>query len=71
MKKEVISGEGFPQSTLPFSPALKVNNLVFVSGHASEDEKGNIVAELPVSIACWYSRTGNCRDICRTHVLTG
>lgn len=43
MKKEVISGEGVPQSTLPFSPALKVNNLVFVSGQASVDEKGKIV----------------------------
>ncbi|NHE59858.1 MULTISPECIES: RidA family protein [Cyclobacterium] len=43
MKKEVISGEGVPQSTLPFSPALKVNNLVFVSGQASVDESGKIV----------------------------
>lgn len=45
MKKEVISGEGVPQSALPFSPALKVNNLVFVSGQASVDEKGNIVED--------------------------
>lgn len=45
MKKVVISGEGVPQSALPFSPALKVNNLVFVSGQASVDEKGNIVED--------------------------
>ena len=45
MKKVVISGEGIPQSALPFSPALKVNNLVFVSGQASVDEKGNIVED--------------------------
>ena len=45
MKKEVISGEGVPQSTLPFSPALKVNNLVFVSGQASVDENGKIVED--------------------------
>ncbi|MDN3687052.1 RidA family protein [Cyclobacterium jeungdonense] len=45
MKKEVISGEGVPQSSLPFSPALKLNNLVFVSGQASVDEKGNIVED--------------------------
>jgi len=32
-----------PQSSLPFSPALKVGNLVFVSGQASVDESGNIV----------------------------
>ncbi|MEX2568563.1 MAG: RidA family protein [Cyclobacteriaceae bacterium] len=43
MKKEVISGEGVPQSTLPFSPALKVGNLVFVSGQASVDDNGKIV----------------------------
>ncbi|WP_154852587.1 RidA family protein [Cyclobacterium xiamenense] len=45
MKKEVISGEGVPQSTLPFSPALKVNQLVFVSGQASVDEQGKIVSD--------------------------
>lgn len=43
MKKEVISGEGVPQSSPPFSPALKVNNLVFVSRQASVDENGKIV----------------------------
>lgn len=43
MKKEVISGEGVPQSSPPFSPALKVNNLVFISGQASVDENEKIV----------------------------
>lgn len=43
VKKEVVSGEGVPKSALPFSPALKVNDLVFVSGQASVDENGNIV----------------------------
>lgn len=43
VKKEVVSGEGVPTSALPFSPALKVNDLVFVSGQASVDENGKIV----------------------------
>ena len=43
VNKEVISGEGVPNSPLPFSPALKVNNMVFVSGQASVDENGKIV----------------------------
>ena len=43
VKKEIVSGEGVPQSALPFSPALKVNDLVFVSGQASVDENGKIV----------------------------
>src|SRR5690606_29244616 len=43
MKKEIITGEGVPQSHLPFSPGLKVGNLLFVSGQASVDNKGNIV----------------------------
>ena len=43
VKKEVVSGEGVPKSALPFSPALIVNDLVFVSGQASVDENGKIV----------------------------
>ena len=43
VKKEIVSGEGVPKSALPFSPALKVNDLVFVSGQASVDENGKIV----------------------------
>jgi len=40
---EVIRGEGIPESNLPFSPAVKVGGLVFVSGQASVDSTGQIV----------------------------
>lgn len=44
MKKvKVISGQGVPQSHLPFSPALLVDGWLFVSGQASVDDSGNIV----------------------------
>lgn len=42
-KKEVIEGEGVPGSHLPFSPALRVGDFVFVSGQASVDDTGKIV----------------------------
>ena len=32
-------------SPLPFSPATKVGNLIFVSGQASTDEQGNIISD--------------------------
>ena len=32
-------------SPLPYSPATKVGNLVFVSGQASTDEQGNIISD--------------------------
>ena len=32
-------------SPLPFSPATKVGNLIFVSGQASTNEKGEIVSD--------------------------
>ena len=34
-----------PRSHLPFSPAVKVGNLLFVSGQASVDAQGNIVPD--------------------------
>jgi 2-iminobutanoate/2-iminopropanoate deaminase len=34
-----------PVSHLPFSPAVVVGDLIFVSGQASVDEKGNIVSD--------------------------
>ena len=34
-----------PVSSLPFSPAVVVGDLIFVSGQASVDEKGNIVSD--------------------------
>jgi 2-iminobutanoate/2-iminopropanoate deaminase len=43
LMKKVITGEGIPTSTLPFSPALQVGEWVFLSGQASVDESGNIV----------------------------
>lgn len=42
---EAIHGAGVPQSHLPFSPAVKVGNLVFVSGQASVDGEGKIVID--------------------------
>lgn len=40
---EVITGDGVPQSSLPFSPAVKVNGFLFISGQASVDDRGNII----------------------------
>jgi 2-iminobutanoate/2-iminopropanoate deaminase len=34
-----------PVSHLPFSPAIAVGDLIFVSGQASVDEKGNIISD--------------------------
>ena len=34
-----------PRSHLPFSPAVRVGNLIFVSGQASVDATGKIVAD--------------------------
>lgn len=38
-----ISGEGVPQSSLPFSPAVQSGQFVFISGQASVDDSGAIV----------------------------
>lgn len=43
MSIEVIRGKGAPTSHLPFSPAIKAGDFVFVSGQASVDETGKIV----------------------------
>jgi 2-iminobutanoate/2-iminopropanoate deaminase len=40
---EPIHGEGLVQSHLPFSPAIRAGDFVFVSGMASVDEHGKIV----------------------------
>jgi 2-iminobutanoate/2-iminopropanoate deaminase len=40
---EVITGTGVPQSHLPFSPAIKAGDYVFISGQASVDDEGKIV----------------------------
>ncbi len=45
MKPRVIRRSDTPVSSLPFSPAVGIGNLVFVSGQASVDATGNIVAD--------------------------
>lgn len=40
---EPIRGEGLVHSHLPFSPAVRAGDFVFVSGMASVDEQGKIV----------------------------
>lgn len=42
---EVITGNGIPQSHLPFSPAIRAGGFVFVSGQASVDATGKIVTD--------------------------
>lgn len=37
-----VTGEGVPQSFLPFSAAVKAGDFLFVSGQASVDLQGNI-----------------------------
>jgi microcystin degradation protein MlrC len=37
--------EGTPRSSLPFSPATQVGNLLFVSGQASVDSQGKIISD--------------------------
>ena len=45
MPFEVIRGVGVPASHLPFSPALRAGDFLFVSGQASVDDSGAIVAD--------------------------
>lgn len=42
-KKETITGKGVPQSHLPFSPGLMVEDFLFISGQASVDDNGKII----------------------------
>lgn len=42
---EIITGDGVPQSHLPFSPAIKAGDYVFISGQASVDDEGKIVED--------------------------
>jgi len=41
---QVIRGEGVPSSHLPFSPAIRAGDYLFISGQASVDDKGAIVS---------------------------
>ncbi|MEV0792543.1 RidA family protein [Kribbella sp. NPDC050459] len=43
MPRTAVSPPGTPRSHLPFSPAVRAGDLVFVSGQASVDETGQIV----------------------------
>lgn len=45
MPFEAITGKDIPPSSLPFSPAIRANGFVFVSGQASVDESGKIVGD--------------------------
>ncbi|WP_262249223.1 RidA family protein [Parapedobacter soli] len=42
-RKTKITGPGIPNIALPFSPAIRSGDFVFVSGQASVDLDGNIV----------------------------
>jgi 2-iminobutanoate/2-iminopropanoate deaminase len=42
---EIINTPGVPTSHLPFSPAVRAGGFVFVSGQASVDDAGKIVAD--------------------------
>ena len=42
---EVITGSDVPQSHLPFSPAIRAGDFVFISGQASVDEHGKIITD--------------------------
>ncbi|MCF3107701.1 RidA family protein [Niabella sp. CC-SYL272] len=44
IKKEPLSGDAIPKSHLPFSPAIKSGDFLFISGQASVDGEGKIIA---------------------------
>ncbi|HEX7755031.1 MAG TPA: RidA family protein [Niabella sp.] len=43
IQKEMLSGAAIPKSHLPFSPAIKSGDFLFISGQASVDEEGKII----------------------------
>ncbi len=45
MDIEYPKNDAMPTSHLPFSPATKVGNLLFVSGQASVDNEGKIISD--------------------------
>src|SRR5690606_29396319 len=45
MAIQVIQAQGVPTSHLPFSPAVRAGDFVFVSGQASVDDTGQIVVD--------------------------
>jgi 2-iminobutanoate/2-iminopropanoate deaminase len=44
-KFEVITGDKIPRSHLPFSPAIRAGDFVFVSGQASVDDTGKLISD--------------------------
>lgn len=42
--KSVVTGANIPRSHLPFSPAVRCGDLVFISGQASVDTEGQIIS---------------------------
>lgn len=44
MKPVHLTDAGLPSSYLPFSPAVRFGDLLFVSGQASVDDRGQIVS---------------------------
>ncbi len=45
MGVEVIHGNQVPGTSLPFSPAIRAGDFIFVSGQASVDDAGRLVAD--------------------------
>lgn len=45
MPRQAITSDDVPRSHLPFSPAVRAGDLVFVSGQASVDDAGTYVAD--------------------------
>lgn len=45
MTRTTISGGGIPVSHLPFSPAVRAGDFIFVSGQASVDDTGAYIEE--------------------------
>lgn len=43
--KNVLTGPDVPKSSLPFSPAIRSGNFLFISGQGSTDMQGNIVVD--------------------------
>ena len=45
MSIEAITSKDLPKSQLPFSPAIKANGFLFVSGQASVDDTGKLISD--------------------------
>ena len=43
--KNALTGPDVPKSSLPFSPAIRSGNFLFISGQGSTDMQGNIVVD--------------------------